>query len=93
MRMLPRIDAAMHHGQRLPSSAVPAYPVVGWSVERSGLRHDVALCMRTDRQVESGFTLDCVSARALHRELGDAIAHATQSGGASVPPPASNACH
>ena len=79
MRALPRVDAAMHQTPGSPASAVHAHPVTEWFVQRSGIADDVAMCLRTDRQVESAFTLDYETALAFHRELGEAIARAASS--------------
>ena len=76
MRVLPRIDAALNQAQDAPSSAVLAYPVVEWTVEDAGASQGVAMCLKTDRNVVSGFAFDLDAALVLHRELGEAIARA-----------------
>ncbi len=76
MRVLPRLEAAMEHARTDLSSAIMAHPVVGWSVERSGLDRDIAFCVRTDKQIESAFTFDIESAKAFRLELSDAIERA-----------------
>ncbi len=76
LRTLPQVEAGLHQGQGQLSSAILAHPVVDWCVLRSGQDQDVALCLRTDHDVETGFSFDLTSARAFHRELGAAIEHA-----------------
>jgi len=76
MRVLPQIDAALHQRNGAPSTALIAYPLLGWTVERSGLGDGVAMCLRNDRHVEAGFHLDLADAQAFHRELGAAIERA-----------------
>ncbi|MBB3177498.1 hypothetical protein [Variovorax sp. Sphag1AA] len=72
MRALPRLDAALQARSRL-NSALIAYPVTQWSAERTGVDDAVALCLQTDRGVESGFLLSRADASALHAALGEAI--------------------
>lgn len=79
MRTFPRIEAAMEHAQTNLSSAIMAHPVVGWSVERSGLDRDIALCVQTDQQIESAFTFDIESAKAFRLALDEAIERAARS--------------
>lgn len=76
MRVFPQLDAALHQQQPMLSSALIAYPVIQWTIERSGLDQGVALSLHNDRGVEIGFHFGFDDARAFHRELGEAIARA-----------------
>ncbi len=73
MRLLPRLDAALAQSRGEPSTALIAYPVVRWDIERVGVDGTVALSLQTDRGVESGFLLTSEDASALHANLGDAL--------------------
>lgn len=89
MRVLPRIDAALHRCEDAPSRAVLAYPVADWTVEYAGHGHGIAMCLKTDREVESGFAFELEAAQVLHRELGDAIERAC-SGAPAIGEPLTN---
>jgi len=86
MRVFPRVDAALHEKQQMVSSALIAYSVMAWSIERSGVDDGVALCLRNDRLVESGYHFALEDARVFHRELGEAIARATTQSTHGIPP-------
>jgi len=73
MRVLPRIDAALHQSVEGLSSALLAYPVIDWAAEHVGLDGGVAISLRTDRHVESGFAFDLDAAQRFCRDLGAAI--------------------
>lgn len=75
MRMLPRVDAALHPTHCLPAAALVGYPVQAWLFEPapgSGL----ALSLRTTQQVEAGFCFSLADARRFQHALGEAIAAA-----------------
>lgn len=83
MRVLPRVDAALHQRASAVSSALLAYPVIDWSAQHLGADGGVGLCLRTDHHVESGFAFDLTAAQRLCADLSTAIA-AAQAGCAPV---------
>jgi hypothetical protein len=73
MRVLPRVDAAMHEGRGGLSSALLAYPVTDWTVKHVGRERGVAIALRTDVHVESGFAFDLDAAQRFCHDLSVAI--------------------
>ena len=76
MRVLPRVDAALHLSQGGLSGALLAYPVIDWSAEHVGPDCGIAISLRTDRHVESGFAFDLEAAQRFFGDLSAAIAAA-----------------
>lgn len=90
MRVLPRIDAALHQSRQRVSAALLAYPVDDWTVEYAGPDRGITLCIRTDRNIDSGYTFAFDAALVLHRELGEAIAQAQATAASEVVAPVLN---
>jgi len=75
MRVMPHVDAALREGDGAPIDAADllAYPVIEWTIGRSGPTDGVALRLRNDRRIDAGFYFAREDAVAFHHELGEAI--------------------
>jgi hypothetical protein len=73
MRLLPRLDASVLQAQGYSTGDLIAYPVVEWCVLPAGAEREVALSLKSNRQVESAYLISLEEARAFHAALGEAI--------------------
>lgn len=85
MRMLPRLDATLFHARDSITSDLIAHEVVEWSVEKTGVDHRVAVCVKTNQLVESAYLLSHDDAVAVHAALGESLEIPVSSVGPEVP--------